>query len=361
MNAALEVRARLDFRELGRAAFSLDVELEFPSCVTAILGPTGSGKSTLLGVVAGRFPGARGRVALGDRVLADHSRRVFLSPARRRVGFAFQDYLLFPHLSVLDNVTFGIHHALHRRRRALEWLERLGAADLAPRHPTTLSGGEQQRVALARALASGPDLVLLDEPTAALDLGTRAEILDALRAAQREAAVPFLHVCHSPSEATRVGDRAVVMAGGRVVQQGTPLEVLSTPRSLAVAEVGGFENVLAARVLEHREEQGVTLVEADGVKLEMGYHRLPPGAELDVALRAEDIIVALEPLRTSARNVLRATVRRVHREQARVELEVAAPAPLRVKVTPITVDEMNLREGTTVYLLIKARALHPLE
>jgi len=259
------------------------------------------------------------------------------------VGYVFQRPLLFPHLSVLDNVAFGIRRHLpgKRERQALEWL---------------------QRVALARALAAEPQLVLLDEPTAALDLQSRSEMLEVTRAAQSESGVPFLYVCHSPSEATRIGDRAVVLSGGRVAQQGTPLEVLSSPGSLAVARTGEFENVLPARVLEHREEEGVTVVEAEGVRLEMGYHRLPVGAELDVALRAEDVIVALEPVRgTSARNVLEAKVRSIREEHGSAELELTLPAPLLVSVTSATIREMRLQEGSRVFLLIKARAIHPLE
>jgi molybdate transport system ATP-binding protein len=361
---ALQVRARLDFQAVGRASFSLDVDLEFGPCVTAILGPSGSGKSTLLEVVAGRYRKARGRVVLGDRTFLDDSRRVFLPPARRRLGYVFQKPVLFPHLTVLENVAFGIRRHLpgKRERQALEWLERVGAVDLVARHPTTLSGGQQQRVALARALAAESGLVLLDEPTAALDLQARSEMLEITRSAQSESGVPFLYVCHSPSEATRIGDRAVVLSDGHVAQQGTPLEVLSAPGSLAVARTGGFENVLPARVLEHREEEGVTLVEVEGVRLEMGYHRLPVGAELDVALRAEDVIVALEPVRgTSARNVLEARVRRVREEKGRAELEVTLPAPLVVSVTPATVRELRIRDGSRVFLLIKARAIHPLE
>jgi molybdate transport system ATP-binding protein len=360
VSAVLAVRAGLEFQAVGRAAFVLDVELEFQPCITAILGPSGSGKSTLLGVVAGRYPEARGRVALGHRVLMDHRRRIHLSPARRQVGYVFQKPLLFPHLTVLDNVMFGVSGP-RPERQALEWLERVGAANLAARHPTTLSGGEQQRTALARALAARPQLVLLDEPTTALDLEARAEMLKVTRAAQGDSGVPFLYVCHSPSEAARVGDQAAVLSEGRVTQQGTPLEVLSTPGTLAVAQVSGCENVLAARILEHHEQEGVTLVEADGTRLEMGYHALPPGTELDVALRAEDILVAREPIRgTSARNVIEGTLEALREEKGRVELEVHLPAPLLVSVTPITVRELQLEKGCRVYLLIKARAIHPL-
>lgn len=364
MSATLQVRVALGFRGVGRTSFSLEVDLEFGPCVTTILGPSGSGKSTLLGVVAGRHRHARGRIALGKTTFLDDSRRLFLAPPHRRVGTVFQKPLLFPHLTVLENVAFGIRRHLpgRRQRQALEWLERVGAVDLAARHSTTLSGGEQQRVALARALAAAPQLVLLDEPTASLDLQSRSEMLEVIRRAQTESGVPFLYVCHSPSEASRIGDRAVVLSNGSVVQQGTPMEVLSAPGSLAVARTGGFENVLPVRVVEHRIAEGVTLVEAEGVRLEMGYHRLPVGTELDVALRAEDIIIAMQPVHgTSARNVIESRVRRIREEEGRVELEVTFPAPLLVSVTPVTIRELRIEKGSRVYLLIKARAIHPLE
>jgi len=364
MSGDLQLRAAITFEAVGRPAFTLDVDLHIPSGITVVLGPSGSGKTTLLGLVAGRLRPEAGRIVLGEQVFFDSECRIFLPPARRRVGFVFQQYLLFPHLTALENAAFGARRdgGKGRARRAMEWLERLGVASLAPRHPRTLSGGEQQRVALARALASGPELVLLDEPAAALDHAARAELLEAERDAQREAGVPFVHVCHSPAEAARIGDLAVVLSGGRAVQEGTPLEVLNAPRSLSVARVAGFENVLAARVTGHREQDGVTEIEAGGTRFEMGYNGLPAGTPIDVALRAEDVILAPEPIRgTSARNVIPGTVLEVRLERGRAEVEIATPAPLRVSVTSATVAEMKLREGSRVYLLIKAWSLHRLE
>lgn len=356
--SVLEVRAAVSFTGVGRAAFSLEVDLAFPPGITAILGPSGSGKTTLLALLAGRLRPERGRIALGETVFCDTSRGAWLAPELRRVGYLFQDYLLFPHLTVLENAAFGSRAT---PSRALEWLERLGVADLAPRHPGTLSGGEQQRVALARALASEPALVLLDEPTAALDLASRSHLLDLERLAQRQAGVPFVHVSHSPAEAARIGDHAVVLDAGRVVQEGTPVEVLNTPVSLAVARVAGFENVLPAVVVEHHEAEGTTRIDAGGVRLEMGFLGLPPGTAIEVALRSEDIILARSEVRgTSARNVIAGRVAAVRIERQRAEVTVETPLPLRVSVTPATVRELQLEPGAKVYLLIKARALHRL-
>jgi len=357
--SALSVRARIGFAGVGHAAFDLDVDLEFPPGITAILGPSGAGKTTLLSLLAGRLRPAQGRIALGERLFFDAERHISLPPADRRLGYLFQEYLLFPHLTVLENAAFG---ARATRARALEWLDRLGVAELAPRHPGTLSGGEQQRVALARALASAPDAVLLDEPTAALDLASRAQILDLERMAQRESGVPFVHVSHSPAEAVRVADRAVVLEAGRVVQQGTPLEVLNTPRSLTVARIAGFENILPARIVEHRRQEGTTTVEAEGVRFEMGFQGGAIGSAIELAIRAEEILIARREVRdTSARNVIAGTVGEVRVEQDRAEVTVTTPLPLRVSVTPATVRRLELTVGARIYLLIKARAIHRLE
>ena len=364
MSSPVEIRARIGFTGVGRAAFHLDVDLKLPAGITAVLGPSGSGKTTLLSLIAGRLRPTAGRIALGDRVFFDDKAHRWMAPHRRRVGYVFQEYRLFPHLTALENAAFGVRGvgATEAARRAASWLERLGIAPLSARHPGTLSGGEQQRVALARALAAAPDLLLLDEPAGALDRGTRAELLDAERAAHEEAGVPFLHVCHSPAEAARIGDHAIVLSAGKVVQEGTPIEVLNTPASLAVARVAGFENILPARVIGHREAEGITEVDVAGTLLAMGYCDLPVGSPVDLALRAEDILLAREAIRgTSARNVIHGTVTQVRLEQGSASVEVEIPTPVRVAVTPLTVRELGLEPGASVHLLIKARALHRLE
>jgi molybdate transport system ATP-binding protein len=275
------------------------------------------------------------------------------------VAYLFREHFLFPHLTVLENAAFG---ARATPGRAREWLERLGVADLAPRHPGTLSEAERQRVALARALASMPDAVLLDRSTAALDVPARAQFLDLERLAQRESGVPFVHVAHSPAEAARVANRAVVLEAGSVVQQGPPLAVLNTPRSLTLARIAGFENIIPARVAEHRREEGITVVEADGLRLEMGFQRGEIGSAIELAIRAEEILIARREVRdTSARNVLAAVVREARIEQDCAEVIVETPFPLRVSVTPATVGRLELTPGAQVYLLIKARAIHRLE
>jgi len=210
--------------------FQLDVDVEAaPGEVLGILGPNGAGKTTLLRVLSGLTPLSEGRVELSGRVLDDPTADVFVPPERRPVGVVFQDYLLFPHLSVLENVAFSARARSvpkqKARRRATEWLDRLGVAELAGRRPTEPSGGQAQRVALARALAGDPGLVLLDEPLAALGAGTRLTVRTDLRRHLVGFGGPALLVTHDPIEAMVLADRLLVMDGGRAVQRGTPAEV----------------------------------------------------------------------------------------------------------------------------------------
>ena len=231
--------------EVDRGAFTLRAAVSAaPGEVLAVLGPNGSGKSTLLGAVAGLTPLSGGRISLDGAVLDDADDGTFVEAAQRPVGFVFQDYRLFPHLSVLDNVAFsprvrGLGRA-RSRAVAVEWLERLGLADLARRRPGDLSGGQAQRVALARALAGDPALLLLDEPLSALDARTRLDVQTELKRHLADFAGPCLLVTHDPLEALVLADRLLVLEHGRVVQEGTPAEVARRPATEYVARLVGL-------------------------------------------------------------------------------------------------------------------------
>jgi ABC-type sulfate/molybdate transport systems ATPase subunit len=215
--------------DLPRRDFRLTLALGVGAGTLAVVGPSGSGKSSLLRAIAGLERPAGGRIALDGRVLFDAERRIDLPPERRSVGLVFQEYALFPHMSVLDNVGFG------GRGRARELLGRLGIDHLADARPGALSGGERQRVALARALARGPGLLLLDEPMAALDPHTRAGVRGELRALLAELGLPTLLVTHDFDDALALADRVVVIAAGRAVQTGTPTELIAAPADAFVA------------------------------------------------------------------------------------------------------------------------------
>jgi len=211
---------------VDHGGFVLDIELAVePGQVLALLGPNGAGKSTALAAIAGLVPSV-GTIELAGRTLDA------VPVERRRVGYVFQDYLLFPHLTVLDNVAFGATKAV-----ALEWLERLGIADLAGSRPAQLSGGQAQRVALARALATSPDLLLLDEPLAALDVTVRDEVRSSLRGFLRDYAGPTIVVTHDFEDVAALADEVVVIEAGRVTQRGQVRGVVREPASPWVARL----------------------------------------------------------------------------------------------------------------------------
>lgn len=204
--------------------FTLEVEFTVPNGVTILGGPSGAGKTTCLRAIAGIVTPDAGRIALGEQVFFDAPGGVNLPMQQRRVGYVFQDYALFPHLTAEQNVAYGVRAAAGsngaKGARARALLDLLGVAYAARQYPRELSGGEAQRVALARALASDPAVLLLDEPLAAVDVETRARLLPEIGALQQRTGIPFLYVTHNTAEASAIGTRAIVLVAGRVEQQG---------------------------------------------------------------------------------------------------------------------------------------------
>jgi molybdate transport system ATP-binding protein len=340
----LQVRAVVE-----REAFRLDVDLGVGAGeVVAVLGPNGAGKSTLLRAVCGLTPITSGEVRLGGRSVDDGG-ATFVPPVERRVGMVFQDYRLFPHLSVVDNVAFGVRRdglsKAQRREAAGRWLERLGIAELGARKPERISGGQGQRVALARALAGDPSVLLLDEPLAALDAGTRLDVRSELREHLHGFAGPTLLVTHDPLDALVLADRIVVLEDGRVTQEGLALEVARRPATDYVARLLGL-NLLRGEA-------------ADGVVDLVG------GGALHVAqddLRGR-VLVALRPSAVSlhgsrpegsARNVWQGTVDGIEPIGDRVRVSVVGEPSVVVDVTPAAVLDLGLVRGTPVWLSAKA-------
>ena len=231
-------------------AFVLDVAWTAGDGVAVLFGPSGSGKSLTLRCLAGLDRPDTGRMVVNGRVFFDSALGVDLPPHHRRIGYVFQGYALFPHLSVGQNIAFGLRDRprAHRRRRAQEVMERLGLGDLARRSPRELSGGQQQRVALGRALAVDPDLLLLDEPLSALDAPLRRQLRDDLERTLRDWGKPAVLVTHDLSEAYQLADRVVVYDHGRVIQASSKTEFLWQPSSERVARLIGLRNVLHGTV-----------------------------------------------------------------------------------------------------------------
>ncbi|HEX6500103.1 MAG TPA: ABC transporter ATP-binding protein [Micromonosporaceae bacterium] len=337
---------------VDRHRFRLDVRLTVGSGeVVALLGPNGAGKTTALRALAGLERLSAGEIVLDGSVL--DSAGTFVPAHHRRVGVVFQDYLLFPHLSALDNVAFGPRCQGYRRARAravaARWLDRVGLADRASARPDELSGGQAQRVALARALAGEPRLLLLDEPLAALDAGTRLRTRVTLRHVLATHTGATLLVTHDPLDAMVLADRIVVIEDGRVVQTGTPLEITKRPRTRYVARLAGL-NLYRGRSTGDGWVDlagGGRLAVDDDVTGEV-FVAFPPAA------------VALHRSRPdgSPRNVWRATVDGVERYGDRVRVHLAGEPEVAADVTPAAASELDLVPGARVWAAVKATETH---
>ena len=330
-------------------ALDLDVALTGAAGeVVALVGPNGAGKTTVLRVLAGLVPLDAGRVVLDGRVLDDPVAGTWVPTERRPIGYVFQDYLLFPHLSARDNVAFGLRSRgaprAEARRRAGEWLERVGLAELAGAKPRALSGGQAQRVALARALATEPRLLLLDEPLSALDAQTRVQTRRELRRTLAGFGGTRLLVTHDPVEAMVLADRLVVVEEGRVVQTGAPVDVSRHPRSDYVAELVGLNlfRGLAA---------GVSVRLAPGFDLRTA---TTASGDVFVAVRPNAVALHTEPPGGSPRNVWAGVVEAIERRGEQVRVRVAGPVPLVAEVTPAAVADLGLDAGAPVWVAIKA-------
>jgi len=336
-----------------RDAFRLDVDVAVaPGEVVAVLGPNGAGKSTLLRAVCGLVPIDSGLIEL-DGVVVDHpGSDAWVDVAQRRVGVVFQDYRLFPHLSVVDNVAFGPRTAGRSRAGSRDdaraWIDRLGLGPLADRRPAQISGGQAQRVALARALASDPAVLLLDEPMGALDVSTRLDVRSELRAHLHEYAGPTLLVTHDPLDALVLADRLVVLEDGVITQQGLALEVARRPATAYIARLLGLN------LLRGRAHDGDISVEGGGV-----LHAPDVAAHGDVLVAVRPSAVALHAHRPegSARNVWQGVVDGVEPIGDRVRVTVTGEPTVMVDVTPAAVVDLGVAPGLPVWLSTKATEL----
>ena len=334
-----------------RAAFALQVAFSVgPGEVLGVLGPNGAGKSTLLRAIAGLTELSSGSVEIGGHIWQGPDR--FVPAERRRAGVVFQDYRLFPHLDVRDNVAFAARSCGMRRAAARElatdWLRRLGLVDLARRRPHQLSGGQAQRVALARALAHDPDVLLLDEPMAALDAGARIDVRSFLREHLADFPGPVVLVTHDPLEAMVLADRLLVIEEGRLVQEGSPAVVARHPASSYVARLVGL-NLWSGRL--DARAGAVTLDEGG----ELAVATQAPGGRVLVSLRPSAITVHTGwPEHTSTRNVWEGSIVDMELLVDRVRLQVEAVPSALVDVTPAAVSELALDVGRKVWLSAKA-------
>jgi molybdate/tungstate transport system ATP-binding protein len=349
---------RLEGLQVRVGSFELrDINLQVPQGGYAlIIGPTGSGKTTLLEAVAGNARLRAGRIYMhGEEVTA-------LPPEQRGLGFVYQQYHLFPHLSVRENIAYGIRRPGSNGRGFRERVEELAGmlaiTPLLDRPVRGLSGGEQQRVALARALAPKPSILLLDEPFAAVDPASRQVLRRELRELHQREGITTLQVTHDFDEALRLGDVVAVLAEGRVVQSGTPEQVFRYPNSAFVARFVGSGNVIAG-VVERTGPDGPGRTfrgrfRGEQLTLDVVAEREGP---LHAVIRPEDIVLSLTPHPDSARNHIEGVVTRLERLGPVTQVHLDVGRPLIASVTTASAEEMDLRAGVRVILALKATAI----
>ena len=344
------------------ANFFLDLDVFFDARVTAVFGPSGSGKTTLLDAVAGLRTIAQGEIEIGGTTLFSSLRQIDLPPQRRSIGYVPQEGALFPHLSVRSNILFGAERtSIAEPSGGIEFehvLDILEIGNLVSRPVTQLSGGEAQRVALARAILSHPQLLLLDEPLAALDVGLKERILPYLARVRDEFAIPMIYVTHNLTEVFTLADWVLVLQHGKLVAQGIPKETLRSADTLLQLQDDRFENVFTASFVESDRQGGNSRVRlGSGTEILIPYLPEPPNQRLQIRVSADDILVATErPNGISAGNVLPGSVHKIEAFKGDAMLTVLAGEEFVVRLTTSAVTRLGLKENTPAFLIIKTRS-----
>ncbi len=339
--------------------FTLDVTFEVNARVTALFGPSGSGKSTIINAVAGLLRPDAGQIKAGAHVLTDTNHRINVPPHLRRVGYVFQDARLFPHLTVQQNLAFGGWFAPKSNVSFGEVVAMLGLNPLLTRRPGTLSGGERQRVAIGRALLANPQILLMDEPLAALDEGRKAEILPYLEHLRDRAEMPILYVSHSVAEVARLASSVIMLQAGKILRSGTVAEVFSDPSlvtSLGVRDAGSvIEAVVAAQ-----DDDGLTRLETSAGPIWLPRVSASIGTRIRIRIAAQDVMLALaRPQGMSALNILPATVAALRSGDgpgAIVQLQVGKDL-LLARITRRSATTLGLAVGKEIFAVLKSVAV----
>ncbi len=346
------------------SGFSLQVDLDFPgSGITVVLGASGAGKTTLLRCIAGLEKNVRGFLRVKHDVWLDDTNGILKPPHSRSLGYVFQDARLFTHLNVQGNLKY----AVKRSSKSLgdttfeTIIEACGIVSLLKRSSLDLSGGEKQRVALARALLTAPDILLMDEPLASLDLESRQDLLSSMEKLQNQWKVPMIYVTHSINEAARLADHLLFMSQGKTMAQGSPSELLSS-QELMQLNSGGPGVFIRCKVLAQDRANGLTQVEAYGQALTLPLQTTFLNQEVRLHIAARDVSLALDPPnRTSILNVIPVSITRMTEHspgQVLVQLE-SHDMQLLSLVTTLSTRQLHLEAGMPLYALIKGMALTP--
>jgi len=344
--------------QLKRRNFSLEVQTAFPeSGITALFGPSGGGKTTLLRCIAGLEPSVQGNLQVGNTVWQDE--RIFVPPHKRSIGYVFQGAALFPHLSVRGNLDFALKRASKRRISFDEAVSLTGIAHLLERRTTNLSGGERQRVALARALLSSPKFLLMDEPLAALDRESKAQLMPYIEQLHETLSIPVLYVSHSIEEVAHLADQMVLLANGRVQGSGAISEML-TSLELPLAQADNAVSIIKATVIEHDENYHLTCLRFDGGEILLPREDLSIGKSVRVAVHARDVSLIWQPSEhTSILNVIPVIVKEVSAlNQAQVLVRLmAADTLILARITHKSAAVLEVKPGAALYAQVKSVSL----
>lgn len=344
------------------AGFTLDLAFEAGPGVTALFGASGSGKSSVVNAVAGLLRPDTGRITRDGAVLLDTAQGINLPPHRRRIGYVFQDDRLFPHLTVRQNLAFGRWFAPKTTGVSLDRVvEMLDIGPLLTRRPGSLSGGERQRVAIGRALLANPQILLMDEPLAALDEARKAEILPYLEHLRDDTALPILYVSHSVSEITRLAGAVVLIGGGRVLRTGTVAEVFSDPSMVTSLGVRDAGSIISARIAA-QDDDGLTKLQTSAGPIWLPRVIAPIGMQVRVRIAAQDIILSnTRPEGLSALNILTATISALRLGEgpgAIVQLRVGEDL-LLARITRRSATALALKVGSPVFAVLKSVSVAP--
>ena len=349
---------------INDSRFEFSVAAEIPAGITILFGASGAGKSTLLNCIAGLTRPDSGQIRVGNRTLYDSATRANVPVQSRRIGYVFQDLALFPHLTVRQNLEYGIAHQPKASRIELvtRMLDSFRISHLRDSMPREISGGEQQRVALARSLVTSPCILLLDEPLSALDAPTKSKIIDDLRTWNRAHRIPILYVTHNREEVFALGERVLVLENGRLIAQGTPHEVMTAATQETVAQLVGFENIFDARVTSLHPERGTMtcrVAAQSPVDLETPMVRAQVDDALRVGIRAGDILLSsARPIGLSARNLIPGRVRSLAQRDMIVAVFIDCGVLVEVHLTLAARDDLKLHPGNEVWLIVKTHSCH---
>jgi len=359
---------------LARQGFALDVALESGSRVTGVFGPSGAGKTTLINLIAGLERPDRGRIVIsgpsggeaGQRILFDSELEIDVPPHRRRVGVVFQEHRLFPHRSVKGNLLFGRAAGKHHDGEVRAMIDLLELGPLLGRRVTELSGGERQRVAIGRAVLSQPDVLLLDEPLASLDVRLRQQIISSLQRLRDASLIPMLYVSHDLGELLQLTDQLLLLDHGRMVGHGRYADLVHEAPVLSLLRDRGMCNVVTGRLLRHEPEEGVSVVQMGATgdprrQLIVPRMDAPLGERMQLSIHPSDIALALEPVAAvSIQNQIPGVVSRIttHERGALVALEIGAESGvLLVEVSRRSATALQLDVGRALVCLIKSSAI----